>query len=77
MALTTLKLSCSRPFFVTLWPDHFFFDTLKISLLVIIELVILCTWNIVLYRKLRSIRRGSRSCEIAINNGIYLAALTK
>jgi|JI9StandDraft_2_1071091.scaffolds.fasta_scaffold507070_1 hypothetical protein len=43
---------------VTLWPDYFFFDTLKISLLVIIELVIiLCTWNIVLYRKLRSIRK--------------------
>lgn len=42
----------------TIVPNYLFFDILKISLLVIIEfLIVLCTWNIVLYRKLRSLKK--------------------
>lgn len=42
----------------TLEPNELFFVALKASLLVIIELlVVLCTWNIVLYRKLRSLKK--------------------
>jgi hypothetical protein len=42
----------------TLEPDYYFFDALKISLLVIIEvLIVMCTWDIVLYRRLKSLKK--------------------
>lgn len=44
---------------MTLWPDYLFFDAVKISLLIIIELlVIVGTANYVMYGKLRHLRKN-------------------